>query len=146
MWQTNSRSRGSIGQKKKEKKRAKPRVHLKRVTAELKVIGGALGAPSQVTSARILLNDLSAKGISIFCAEAIPEGTTVGLTLEQPKRFFARGKVLYSQKIESSGAILSTDNFNYRIGIEFNFQSEEEEKEVTDFCDSVQKDLWDLKG
>lgn len=84
--------------------------------------------------ARVMLNDLSPKGVGLFSPIAIQPGQEVQLTIEEPKRFFVRGKIAWCQEYDANSHVLSRDPYSFRIGIEFEFTSAEEERQVREHC------------
>jgi Tfp pilus assembly protein PilZ len=143
MWQApNQRIRALAQQKKREReKRGKGRLYLKRVVGELRLPAETLGGTSQTMLARVMLNDLSVKGVSAFSPEQLQIGQPVQLTIDQPRKFFVRGRVVWSQAVGQESHIISTTPFSYRIGIEFQLTSPEEEAEVRRFVEELARDF-----
>src|SRR5437763_562799 len=94
MWQAPSqRSRAISASKKREQARKRRSMHVKRVYAQIKIIG-ALGAPpSPIVEVRVLLNDFSPSGLGLFSSQEFFPGQQIAITLEQPQRFFVEGMV-----------------------------------------------------
>jgi hypothetical protein len=143
MWQApNQRMRAVAEQKKREReKRLKSQLHLKRVEGELRLPAEKLGGPTHTILARVMLNDLSVKGVSAFSPEQLSIGQPVQLTIDQPKKVFVRGRVVWSQAVGQEGHIISTTPFSFRIGIEFQFTSPEEEAEMRRFVEELARDV-----
>ncbi|MCC7440791.1 MAG: PilZ domain-containing protein [Bdellovibrionales bacterium] len=117
------------------KKRNKLRLTLQRVQAELKVSNGTQisgGARGQVIAARLVLNDFGPKGIGAYSPEPVMVGQEVAVTIEKPTRFYCKGRVIWCQLEESH--IISQAPFQYRMGIEFIFGSDDEKRAVEDYC------------
>jgi hypothetical protein len=141
MWQApNQRLRALANAKKRERDRIRRPLHIKRVHAELKIMPSALGGPAQISSARIMLNDMTSKGVGIFSTELMHPGTEVQISISHPKVFFVRGRVTWCQEHDVNSHILSQTAYSYRVGIEFVFQSPEEEKQVKEYCALLAKD------
>ncbi len=135
MWQAPNHRNRALQNKRRDRQKQRNTLHLKRVPAELRVSSAKLGAPAIVSMARIFLNDITAKGVGMFCSDPLVAGTIVAVTIEEPKRFFVRGRITWCQPLESGSAIISSDNsrYAYRAGIEFIFDNPGEEEEVKKF-------------
>lgn len=127
-------------QQKRERERQRRPIHIRRIHAELRTVAG-LGQPALVQEIRLLLNDLSPKGIGVAGNQKLDIGQAVAITIEQPKRFYVRGRIVWCREMETSGKIISTNPFNFKMGIEFVYDSPEEEKAVAEFCDAVANDV-----
>jgi Tfp pilus assembly protein PilZ len=136
MWQAPSQ-RARTQAKKREKTRKI--FHLKRVQAEVKTVGG-LGVPSTVTLARVILNDLTPKGIGLFTSSPMMVGQEIALTIEDPKRFYVRGRIVWCQEVANVNKVLSEHPFSYRIGIEFVVGSPEERQAIKTYCEELSRD------
>jgi Tfp pilus assembly protein PilZ len=137
MWQApNQRLRAIAAQRERDRRRGRRPFHIKRVQAEVKAVGG-LHVAQTVAAARVLLNDLSPKGIGLFSSAPMMVGQEVALTLEEPKRFYVRGKIVWCQELDGGTHVLSEKKFTYRIGIEFVFQSATEEQSVRAYCEEL---------
>jgi hypothetical protein len=140
MWQApNQRVRAQANARKRERERVRRGIHIKRVRAEIKTVG-ELAAPALVTQARVLLNDFSPKGVGVFAHAPIIVGQLVSLTLEEPKRFYVKGRVVWCQEYAMESHVLSETPFHYRMGIEFVFETPEEEQQVKDYCEALGHD------
>lgn len=137
MWQAPNNKVRAIGSAKKRlKDRNSKTFHLKRVVAELKLIGG-LGQPPVITQARVLLNDLSPKGVGLFTPMSVNPDQEVAITFESPRRFYVKGKIIFCNDVRSTQTIISEERYSYRVGLKFTFQNEQEEKEVEAFCQEI---------
>lgn len=146
MWQAPSRSKT----RKRTALKRKPMFHLKRVSAEVKVLPpkGQLSTPDQnpPQTARVILNDITERGMGLFLPESIQVGDSVGITLEEPKRVFVRGKVINCQESGTRSAVLTEVIYAYRVVVEFEFQSEEEQNAIMDFCRELSGDILNAEG
>jgi hypothetical protein len=134
MWQApNQRLRSVIQAKKREREKKRRPVHLKRVSAEIRPLATKLGQAAAVTAARVLLNDITVKGLGIFSEHAMTPGQSISITLEEPRRFYVKGRVVWCQEFEGESRVLSAQRYSYRVGIQFVFQSAEEQAEVEKF-------------
>ena len=137
MWQApNQKTRSFGSSKKRNKDRLDRHFHLKRVQAELKILG-VLDAPPKLFEARVLLNDLSPKGLGLFTIEPLVIGQEVALTLEEPKRFYIKARVVWCNEYDSDTHVLTDHAFSYRVGLEFSYETQEEEKGVIDYCEEL---------
>ena len=136
MWQSSTqRSRALIAEKKREREKRRSPIHLRRVMAQLK-ISEADGTASLI-DARVVLNDLSVKGLGIFTMQPLLVGQSISLTLEYPKRIYIKGRVIWCQEIDSSSHVLSETSYQFRMGLQFVFATDEERIAVKSFCDEV---------
>jgi hypothetical protein len=131
MWQAPSRTR----QQKKRTKEQKS-IHIKRVHAELRT-ASIPGQTPTVATARIVLNDISPFGVGLFTEIPFTLGQEIALTFEHPKRAFVRGKILWCEEMIRGGKVLSVETYKYRIGIQFKFQSKEDEAAIRTFCEEI---------
>ena len=140
MWQApNQRVRAIAQAKRRERERARRPLHIKRVSAELKVLTLPSAAP-MVTDARVLLNDFSPKGLGLFCGRPLGVGQEVAITLESPRRIYVRGRIVWCQEYDCESHVLSQRSYSYRIGVQFTFETVEEQKAIKAFCDELSKD------
>lgn len=138
MWQApNHRVRALAAQKRRDRERKRTRLHLKRVVAEIRIPAGNLGGQAQNLAARVVLNDLSVKGVSVFSPVMLNAEQEVQITLDHPRKFFVRGRVAWSQEVVTETHVISQNPFRYRIGVEFSFTSPEEEEEVRKFVQEL---------
>ncbi len=140
---TSTRARANAAAKKRERDRKLPRMHLKKVRAEIKAVGGF---SSGVKEVQVVLSDISPKGVGFFSSGKLEIGETIALTLDEPKRFYVKGRVAWCQEYDATSHVLSTSPQSYRIGLEFFFDSEEEEAEVRSYCDLIASNHIFTKG
>ncbi len=139
MWQApNQRSRQGSGPKKRDGRKNR-RFHIKRVNAEIKALA-TLHAPATVAQARLVLNDLGPHGLGLFASAAMLVGQEISLTIEDPKRFYVRGRIAWCQEYDADTHILTDYPYHFRVGIEFMFETEEEETQVRNFCEEIARD------
>lgn len=141
MWQAPNTRNRAYQSKRRQQQRKRPVFHLRRVEAELKLVSSMTNALNQtsaeVISARVILNDISEKGLGLFVSSPILVGQDVAITMEFPRRIFLKARVVFCQEIGTPQHILSENSFNYRIGLEFRFKSDEERNEMRAFCEEV---------
>lgn len=108
-----------------------------RVSAEIQIT-----STRQTSEARVFLTDLAPEGVGIFLPIPLSKGDMVNLVINQPKHLFVKGKVTSCAPYTLNNKVISTENFSYRIGIQFVFDSPEEKANVKKYCD----ELYDLTG
>lgn len=111
-------------------------MHIKRVRAEIKVLASKDPAAA-VTEARVILNDLSAKGMGLFSTAAMMVGQDVAITLDEPRRVYLRGRITWCEEYDAGSHILSSHPFHFRVGVKFVFQTRDEEESVAAFYDEI---------
>lgn len=145
IWQSAANQRATrlkrIAEKRDREKFA-PKVHMRRVRGEIKTVGPfrARNRNKGAAEVRIVLSDFSPVQVSFFAPTAFDVGQEISLTLEDPKRFYVKGRILFCQEHDVHSHVLSDTPFSYRIGIQFLFESAEEEKQVRAFCDLVHRE------
>jgi hypothetical protein len=127
--------------KQRDNKRAGPQIHIKRTRAEI-MINQGLGKPPLVYPARVVLNDLRPVGIFLFTTAAFPLNQAVAFTMEEPKRFYVNGRIRSCQTLILDRKVISEENYQYRVGIEFEFQSKAEVESVRRYCDEIYQDIY----
>lgn len=142
MWQSGSyrRALADAAKKREASKRKTPR-HLKRVAAQIKVLGmpGSEVDPTSntVILGRLVLNDIGPRVVDLFGVKPILVGCEVSITIEHPRRFYCKGKVVACQELISDSHILSQNSFSYRMTIEYLFEDAEEQKAVREFYEEI---------
>lgn len=116
-------------QHRREKRREIP---FHRVSAEIK-----LEESEEVTASRVFLNDLSPAGVGCFVPMAIDKGQKVSMVIEQPKHLFVKGEVMWCTPYTLNTKVLSPEQFSYRIGIRFSFESDAEREAVATYCNDL---------
>lgn len=96
-----------------------------------------ISSTKTVAEARVMLNDLSAAGVGCFVNTAIEKGEKVALVIENPKHIYLSGEVVWCSPYTLSTKILSTEQFKYRVGIKFHFDTAEEQDAIKKFIDDV---------
>jgi hypothetical protein len=131
------------GAKKSRREVPRRSLHIKRVTAEIRTVGSvtAEGKPMAEGSARILLNDLSIKGVGIFCNRSFLPGQEIAIHLTDPAPIYLRGKIVFCQEHDSRTHIISDVPYSYRIGIQFVFADATEEANVRKYCEDIFRSL-----
>lgn len=107
--------------------------HVRRVCAQLK------GIATSAAPIRVILNDLTAHGLETFSPLALASGLEVSITLEHPAQLYVKARVLYCERYNPASRVLSQAPFPFRIGVEFVFESIEEERAVREFYEKAVK-------
>jgi hypothetical protein len=143
MWQAPNPKMRLPGAKKSRREHPRRSIHIQRVTAEIRTVGGTTpeGKPQTEASARILLNDLSIKGVGIFANKAFQPGQEIAIHLTDPGPIYLRGKIIFCQEHDVRTHIISNLPYSYRIGIQFVFADATEEETVRKFCEGIFKSL-----
>jgi Tfp pilus assembly protein PilZ len=111
-----------------------------RVSAELKSVD-APGTPALLAETRIVLNDLSPFGVGLFSEKPFNVGQEVALTLEHPRRIFVKGKIAWCEDQTPHSHVMSAKPFGYRLGIQFTFQTEQEQETLKQFCEELSREV-----
>lgn len=136
MWQSpNQRVRAIQNAKKRQMDRLKRPMHLKKVRAEMKIVGPDK-RPS-ISEARVVLNDMSPEGVGIFSSLPVLVGQEISLTMEDPRQVFLKGRVVWCQEFDVGSPVVSQHTFSYRMGIRFVFSSPKEQEAVRLFCEEL---------
>jgi hypothetical protein len=129
MWQAGRKSRH--GQKGK-KGQAPQGLHLKRASAQVKLLGGA-ESPESIWDVRLFFNDVSPEAFRFFSPEPIEVGREVAVTMDDPVRVYARGKVI-SCTDETQHRIIQEQSYNHRVTLRLRFEGPTEKEDFGKFC------------
>jgi Tfp pilus assembly protein PilZ len=131
MWQSpNQRVRAQFNARKRERERMKMPFHIKRVHATVEI-------GDQKIDVRLILNDLTPKGMGLFSSTRFSTGDEVTIYLENPKKIQLKGKIAWCQEYEVRGKVLTEKSFSHRVGLQFVFSSPEEEQAMKAYCSEV---------
>lgn len=141
VWQSSGQRRKAIqAARERQKHKSRKRLKLQRVRAELKILDGL---ESSLTEARVVLTDVSPAGLGFFANVSLPVGQEISLTMEHPKRFYVKARVLGCQEHDIDSHVLSRDRFSFRLAVEFIFENDEERRQVRSYCEQLQNEyLW----
>jgi len=134
MWQAPNHRTRAAGKKRSDS--LANALHIKRVHAELRVVGDKSSEP-KITMVRVILNDLSLQGVNLFSTEPHIAGAEVAITMEDPMQIYLRGRIVACQEYAIDSHIMSVNNFSYRLSVKFVFETEREQKAVQDFVDFI---------
>ena len=110
--------------------------HLKRVAARLSLEGGHEAEGE--FEARLLLNDFSLQGASLFIPKRIEVGNHATLVIQEPLPIEVHGRVTWLQEGKPSLHVLSASSFCFRCGFEFCPPEGELAEQISRFCQLVQ--------
>ena len=113
-------------------------LHIHRVEAEIQLAVTHGDEPSVHT--RMLLNDMSNKGVGLYSPIAFLPGQEVVIRLQDPRACLLRGRIAWCREFNVSQSVLSINPFNYRMGIRFLFESLEEERLVISICELIKRE------
>jgi len=140
MWQNYGAKNPKKKVRKKNYNKTPVKYHMKRIPAQLsqKEVGlGQKPHPKDLVAARILLNDLKPEGLTMFTEKPLMVGDSIRITLLEPTHFYCKGRVVWCQELPSEGRILSPFSFTYRVGIQFEFDSELDSQRIKKYCEKI---------
>jgi hypothetical protein len=130
--------RSLVQTKKKAKDQARREsqvpMHLVRTDAQIQVGGEGLQSHAPIIHARIVLNEMTPLGLFVAAEKALLVGQRVSLTMDQPKRFFVRGRITSCLDEGVDRKIIQEVSYRYRVGIKFDFKSANERAAVAAYC------------
>ena len=112
------------------------RFHYKRAIATL-ILPTQTGAPT-VISARVVLNDINSKGLLLFASAPVAPQQRVEIHIQDPHEFTQLGMVRSCQQISYEHKILSDQQFQFRIAIEFDVSTNEDRDRIDAYCNVIQ--------
>jgi len=121
------------------------RVKLKRTDAEIKILNSSPAnesadeSASAILPARVILNEFSDAGVGVYTTERLRMGQEVALTIDEPRRFYITGKILFCNEVRSDSKIMQQVNYPWRAGVEFIYKSDAERSEVAAYCEELRK-------
>ncbi len=140
MWQSPSqRIRAIESSKRREHARLSRPLHIRRVQAFMR-LGTESGQPAAGAQkeARVVLNDLSSKGVGLYLAESLAIGTKVVVSWQDPEPIEIEAKVVWIQDASPSGSgIFADQTFRFRVGLVFLFKSPEEGNKLKKYCEEI---------
>lgn len=136
MWQSpNQRVRAIAAQRQKERLRLMQPFHIRRIIGDVEILATNVTEASQA-QCRVVLNELTPKGMAIYLKEPLVTGQELIVTLMEPTPIQLRGKVVSCLTTYNESHIMR-DEFPSRITMFFSFKTEGEKKMVQDFYDSL---------
>jgi hypothetical protein len=126
-----------------QQKRAHKRkpLHIQRVNAEI-TYQAAPDAPQVQQPIRILLNDLTPKGLGLFGVTLLPVNQEITIQLIQPRVMKLRARIAWSQRYDNDTHVLSNQSFSFRSGVSFLFANAEDEKAVLELYQQIGAELY----
>lgn len=129
--------RGRAARKKKQITASTfQRCHYKRTAAFLH-IRSPEGTPT-VVAARIVLNDVSQKGVLLFSSVPLSIEQKVEIVLTDPHPFSAHGTIRSCQQMAFDQRIISDQQFQYRVSVEFDVMTHEDRDRIDAYCNVIQ--------
>jgi hypothetical protein len=147
MWQApNQRVRAVANAKKREREKSRRPIHIKRINAQLEV-KQANSQETFKTHVRLILNDLSTKGVGLFSPEPLVPGQDIVLSIADPHQINLKARVIWCQEHTANSHVISAQPFSYRMGLEFELSTVEEQQSIKVFCEEVSKNhLYSVKA
>lgn len=129
-----------ILKKRETDRKVRNSIHYKRVRVELRPESGnatSLG----VIEARALLNDFTPEGFRVFVPHPMRIGQELALTLDEPRRFYIRARVVWCNSVPLTNRVLTQVPLMFRVGLQFIFRTEAERLAVQSYCAKVYSEL-----
>ncbi len=145
MWHSpNQRLRALAHAKKRERDRARRPFHVKRITAHLTLLTPSTKInphenPDPPIPIRVVLNDLTPKGVGLFSQAALIAGQEVIMAISEPMKLDIRSRIIWCQEHGANSHVLSPNPFCFRLGVEFILPTTEDQQNVSAFWEEVCK-------
>ncbi len=139
MWQSpgqRSKPNSTPGKRREKLRRV---IHIKRINAHIE-LPHVDGTPAIASDVRLVLNDLSTKGVGLYSSSPLNPGQEITLTITEPSIIKIRSKVVWCQEHAANSHILSVQSFGYRIGLEF-LVDKSQEMQLVAFCEEVFRNI-----
>src|SRR5262249_32184622 len=126
-----------------KKANLKTQLHLMRVTVQVRSLGELTsdGKPELEARARVVLNDLTPKGIHMFCDQALVAGQEIAIVIPAPTKIYLHGRVKHCQEREVLTPVISDSAFNFRVSLQFEYADEREADAAAKYCKEIQRQL-----
>ena len=123
--------------KRKIATRNRVQVRMKRISGSALMIASKL--PSEAIHISLVLNDLSAKGVGLFLSKKIEIGQELQISINEPKPFQARGRVVWCHEHNLNSNIVTENPLKFRAGLLFVFANDEESKKMVEIWEELAK-------
>ncbi|MGK5089275.1 PilZ domain-containing protein [Bdellovibrionota bacterium FG-2] len=141
MWQASSNGPSPAKPQRRTTERKAFPFHIRRVEAQFKVVTKRANPLEDITTARVILNDLTPTGLGIFLPRPIMVGQEISITLEEPRQIYLRGRIVWCMEIDAGSHVISVNQrYSYRLGIQFMFESATEKEAVKQFVEQVTRE------
>lgn len=127
--------------------RPRARIPLIRVDGEMAIYSSFddLSAPIAKLPLRLVMSDITPKGMGIFSEKKFYPGACISISLPLREPFYIKAKVAWCREtIQRNSLILSQHHFKYRIGLEFFFANDAEKKSVLDLIQKLTQPGFDF--
>lgn len=138
MWQSPNQKITRGSSKRGGRGQPQSSLHVKRVTAEIR----STSAQEIQGLARILMNDLTPRGVGVYCDKPFVAGQEIAIALTISGPICLRGVVLYCKEQDEKNHVISDTPFYYRLAVKFVFASAAEEAEVAKYCETTLHNLY----
>ncbi len=141
MWQASAPGTGPGKPNRRTTERRAFPFHIKRVEAQIKIVTKKANPLEDISTARVILNDLTPSGLGIFLPHPIMAGQEISITLEDPRQIYLRARVVWCMEIDAGSHVITVQQrYSYRLGIKFLFESAQEQEAVKQFVDEVARE------
>lgn len=147
MWHNpNQRLRAIANAKKREREKLRRPFHVKRIIAHLvlptleqppseassnvapsKATHSSEAQPNEPIPVRVILNDLSSKGVGLFSPFPFVPGQEVVITITAPFNLQIPSRIIWCQQHDANSHVLSSQPYSYRLGVEFVYPNQEKQ-------------------
>lgn len=103
-----------------------------RINVQVQIAG-----TEDITNGRIFLHDLTVDGVGIFLPHALPKGSEIFFVIEHPRHLFLRGRVAWCNLFQLNTRVITAENFQYRAGIKFDFDTHEDRTLVGEYFNEL---------
>jgi hypothetical protein len=107
-------------------------LHVRRADGQIRIIEG-LATSIDAIPAKIILNDFFPTHMTLYTSIPLLEGQQVSVTLSHPRVFFVKGRIVNCSNQRIGSRVLSTNPFQHRLQVVFEFQSSYERNAVLRF-------------
>lgn len=104
-----------------------------------------LNAEPLVVEGFLSLIDFTPTGMHVFLDVPVFSGQDASVTLEKPRQFFAKSRVVSCVNYLVDSKVLCEAPLAYRAGLVFKFESDAEREEVRAFCEYLRTESLNLK-
>lgn len=127
----------SVKSRQDRERRKRRRISLRRTEVRIQVLKGFPHRVVESVAARVILNDITPRGVTVFADHGLAIGALVDLVIEQPRRFYVKGRVISSHQANLHQTVLSPNPLPFRVSIAFEFMSSQERETTERYCRDI---------
>lgn len=116
-------------------------MHFHRTDIQIRPKSSHPSKPTEPVYGRILLNEFTPVGLVFFAKGHLPIHEQVSLVIESPRKFYCNAKVIWTKEMSKEASVFSKDKFQIRIGLQFEFKSQEERNSAYNFFEELNNGL-----